>query len=114
MLQRSKFSLRTLMLAVTLCAFLPLIWKLRPSVELSVTLNTNGTALINGEVIQSAELLSRLGSELWWRSIWRMEPTMHLSADSTVTSLEYVEFITETHRLGVKKFRTVAARENGE
>ncbi len=43
-----------------------------------------------------------------------MEPTMHLSADSTVTSLEYVEFITETHRLGVKKFRTVAARENGE
>ena len=116
MFHRNRFSLRTLMLAVTGCAFLFsfLMWKLHPSTEFSVTLHADGTACINDEIIQNSEIYYHLERELWWRRIWRMEPTMQLSADSVVPFREFMDIIRATKRGGIKKYQLQFARENSE
>ena len=112
MLRMHQFSLRTLLLGVTICALLLFIWTLRPPAELTIKLSGIKTAIVDNDEVELADLNSRIEQELWLRRLWRLQPYIILQADSQVSSSQFTELISSTQKRGVKKFQIRNAQKN--
>ncbi len=110
--QRRQFSLRTVFVAVTLCALLLLLWRSRPDPTLQVELTAEGTALVDGEEVDRSSLVGRIDREARYRKIWLMEPVLILFYSSrSVSHQDLAEVATLSQRAGFAKLALTVVDE---
>ena len=109
--QRRQFSVRTVFVAVTLCAVILLVWRSRPDPTLQLELTAEGTALADGEEVDLSSLVDRIDREARYRKIWLMEPVLNLHSSPSVSHQDLAEVATLSRRAGFAKLGLTVADE---
>lgn len=100
----NRYWLQTLFATVSLVALILFALSFRRQLEVTVTLNDDGTLILNQEKVTAHEYRSRVDSDLSWRNVWFRETSVVLTAQSrNYSAARMQEILTHLKSSGIEK-----------
>ena len=102
-MRRRQFSLRFLILGITVCALLLMACRNRPPRSISIEVTKNDKAIVRGNEIELTSLANALEHELFIRKVWFVEPVFEIRAEGSVSIQAVTEAVQIAQLVGADK-----------